>query len=231
MSRRAHELCRVGPVEPGLCRLPGRASQLPAGRPRRHHAAEPARLSGGVFRRAARRPDRGQRQSAVHAARTERAACGFRRRSHRDHGKLRPQARTGAGADADPSRGGGAARRFHAGAQARHLQFRQHLYPPRGTALALPHFHDAAGGLHAPPERALCRRAGGGDCAGFAAIYRRHDRGAEGRDPDASQSGRQHAAVPRLDRAEPRGRPPHGAHAAAALSHLLADGEPAWPSC
>ena len=62
---------------------------------------------------------------------------GFGRRRHRHHGEFRAQARIGAGRDADSTRGGGAARRFHADAQAPAVQFRQHIYPACGAGLAL----------------------------------------------------------------------------------------------
>ena len=51
------------------------------------------------------------------------------------------------------------------------------------------------------PERGLRRRAAAGDRRGAVAIYRRHHRRAKGRDADASQSDRQHAAMPGVDRA------------------------------
>ena len=87
------EACRQHHAAPGL-RMPGRADELTrngsataatlrpswsrrrtaAGRPRRDHAAEHARLSGHVPRRAARRHDGGQRQPALHAARIARSS-------------------------------------------------------------------------------------------------------------------------------------------------------------
>ena len=93
MPERAHELRRMGARQPRLCGVPGRGGELPCRRPRRDHAAEHVGLSGHVSRRVARRDDRGQRQSALHAARTAAAARRFRRQRHRDHGEFRPQAR------------------------------------------------------------------------------------------------------------------------------------------
>ena len=94
MPQRPHELRRVGARQPRFRGVSGRRGGLQSGRPRRDHAAEHARLSGDVSRRAARGHDRRQRQSALHAARIATAACRFRRRGHRDHGEFRPQART-----------------------------------------------------------------------------------------------------------------------------------------
>ena len=50
------------------------------------------------------------------------------------------------------------------------------------------------------PSEKLRGRGAAGDCGGAVAIYRRHDRRAERRDADASQSDRQHAAMSGLDR-------------------------------
>ena len=72
----------------------------------------------------------------------------------------------------------------------------------RGAAMALCEFRDAAGGLPPSAGRALCRRQAAGECAGGAAIHRRHHGRAEGRHPHAPQSRRQRPAVPRLDRTE-----------------------------
>ncbi len=58
-----------------------------------------------------------------------------------------------------------------------------------------------------------------------AAIYRRNDRRAERRDADASQSGREYAAVLRLDRRRHHARRRAGANPAATLPYLLADRE------
>ena len=58
------------------------------------------------------------------------------------------------------------------------------------------------------------------------AVHRRHDRRREGRDAAASEHRREHAAGARMGAADPRRQPARGDHdAAAALSHLLADGE------
>ena len=94
MPAGAHDLCRVGPRQPRLRGVPARRVGLPRRRPGRHHAAEHARLSGRVARHAARRLDRRQRQSALHAARAQGAAHGLRRHDHRHHGEFRPQARS-----------------------------------------------------------------------------------------------------------------------------------------
>ena len=143
---------RVGSRQPRFCGLPGRGGELPSRRPRRHHAAEHAGLPGGLSRRVARRHDGGQRQSALYAARIAGAACRFRRRRHRDHGELRPQAGGSPRVHQNPPRGGGAARRFRADAQALGVQFRQLLYRARGAGVALRKIHDAAGRLRSAAE-------------------------------------------------------------------------------
>ena len=176
MPARADELCRMGARQPRFRGVPARRGEVPAGRPRRPHAAEHARLSGDVPRHAARGPDGRQRQSAVHGARTERAARGFRRRGHRDPGEFRAQAGNDHRRDASPPRRGRPARRFCAHAQALGIQSGELVPQARGARLALRDIHDAAGRLQPQAERALrgCRAAG--DCGGAAAIYRRNDR-------------------------------------------------------
>ena len=196
----AHDLWRVGPRQPRLCGVPARRIELPRRRPRRDHAAEHAGLSGRVPRHAACRLDRGQRQSALHAARAQGAAQGLRRHDNRHHGEFRPQARAGHRRHRHPPRRGGAARRFRAGAQALGVQFRQLLYPARRAGVALRLVHDAAGCLQPRAGRALRRCGHPGDGRGAVAIYRRHHRRAERRDADAPQSDRQHAAMPGVDR-------------------------------
>ena len=55
MPGHAHGLRRVGTRQPRLCGFPRRGGEMPAGRARRHHAAEPHCLSGRLLRGAARR--------------------------------------------------------------------------------------------------------------------------------------------------------------------------------
>ncbi len=218
----------MGTRQPRFRGVPGRGGELPSGRPRRDHAAEHARLSGHVPRRAARRHDGGQRQPALHAARIATAARRFRRRRHRDHGEFRPQA-------------AGNPRRH----EIRHVvvarlgDFVPMLkrwafnFANSYIAHAVPAWHfetftmlqDAC---ESGAERALPGRAGAGERRRPAAIYRRDDRAS----PKGAMLTHRNLVANtlqclRLDRrrraAEARAR----AHAAAALSHLLADGEPA----
>ena len=170
---------------------------MPAGRPRRHHAAEPARLSGGVSRRAARRPDRGQRQSALHAARIARAARDSRRHRHRDHGEFRAQARS----------------RCWPRRQIRHVVVARlgdfmpalkrvlfnfvNTYVRRSVpAWRFDELHAVARRLRRAPGACYEDAQPAASVAGAAAIYRRHHRRAERRGAHAPQSGRQHPAVP-----------------------------------
>ena len=175
----------------------------------------------------ARRHDGGQRQPALYAARIATAARRFRRRRHRHHGEFRPQAAGNHRRHGNPPRRGGPARRFRADAQALGVQLREFLYRARRAGLALRDIHHAAGRLRSGAERALPGRAGAGQRRRVAAIYRRHHRGRQGRHADSSQSDRQYAAVLRLERRRRAAGSRARAHAAAALSHLLADGEPA----
>ena len=77
------------------------------------------------------------------------------------------------------------------------------------------------------PTARVCGCAAALIVARLVAIYRRHYRRPEGSDPHAPQSGREHAAVPRRDQAVSERRAGDRSDAAAALSHLFADGEPA----
>ena len=133
----------------------------------------------------------------------ERAACGCRRHRHRHHGEFRPQARIGGGRDAKSGtwwwRGSAiSCRRSNATV----FNFANTYIRRAVPAWRFEALHDAArrpaaaGRARAMPDaqpQAIVARS--------AAIYRRHDRRAERRDPDASQSGREHVAVPRRDRA------------------------------
>ena len=71
---------------------------LAARRPRRHHDAERAAVSGVRGRHPARRLRGGERQPALHAARARAPAQGFRRQGHHHHRELRQDAGAGAGA-------------------------------------------------------------------------------------------------------------------------------------
>jgi hypothetical protein len=75
------------------------------------------------------------------------SACGFGRHHHRDHGEFRAQARIRAGRDANQARGGGAARRFHAGAQTRAVSILPTLIRRAVPAWHFEDLHNAANGL------------------------------------------------------------------------------------
>ena len=117
-------------ARPGLARLRRLAAEpRPATRrPRRHHDAERAAISGGDRRHPARRPDRRERQSAVQAARVGIPAQGLRRRSHHRAGEFRRGAARGVAANASQAR-----RHRQHGRHARHAERRagQHRGAPR----------------------------------------------------------------------------------------------------
>ncbi len=126
-------------ARPGLARLRRLAAeQGPATRrPRRHHDAERAAISGGDRRHPARRPDGGERQSAVQAARAGIPAQGFRRRGHHRAGEFRLGAARGAAAHRREAGGG----RQH-GRHARHRE--RHAGQSGGAAR-----QEDGAGLHA----------------------------------------------------------------------------------
>ena len=130
------KLCRTGAEDTRLRRLPAVAAGACQRRPRRHHDAQPPAIPDRHLRHPARRHDRGQRQSAVHAARAGTSAEGLRRQGHRHRRELRHH--PAAGDQGDPGRACDhhPDRRPAAGAEALDRQLRDQERQEDGAGLA-----------------------------------------------------------------------------------------------
>ena len=216
LRRPEHAVGRVRIVPPG--------EWLREGHARRADDAQHPPVSGVPVRHAARRMHGGERQSALHGARARAPALGLGRRDSRRRREFRAHGAGGRRKDQ------AAPRRRHDHRRAPGLQGhrRRHRDPPPeedGPEVESAGFDQAL--RRARRRSAADARAGRARSRGrrVPAIHRRHDRRREGRRAAASEHRRQPAAGARVDPAVPRRQARSHHHAAAALPHLLADGE------
>ena len=192
---------------------------------RRADDAQYPPVPGVPVRRAARRMHGGQRQSALHGARARASARRFWRRGHRRRREFRQYAAASRRAYEDPADGGDVDRR-NAGRQGTHR--RPHAAPgEKGGAEVFAARRDP---LHrcdeARPQAVDDARADRSRRPRVPAVHGRHDGHCQGRDAAAPEHRREHAAGARVGAPDPRRQPARSDHdAAAALSHLRADGE------
>ncbi len=225
------QLPRTRPAQ----RPPGRLPEPRPGALRRRARgaddAQSAAIPGGAVRGAARRAGGGQRQSAVHRARTAPSVGRLPGPRHRGAGKLRP------GGGRSPRRHASAAcdrhRRRRPAAGATALAGQRRGAPPIRAAAATSARRGAipprALGRRCP---ALARRQAGAGRAGHPAIHRRHHRPRQGRDAEPRQPAGQYRTGPAGAGRRAAGRPRRGGHAAAAVprvraGHQLPAGQPA----
>ena len=204
------------------------AEQGPAeGRTRRADDAERAAISGGDRRRAARGLCRGERQSALHPARTRTPAQGFRRRGDHRSGKFRAHGAASASAD-----GGQACHRLQHGGHARSQGHDRQSGGAAGQENGAGVFDSGRGAVQrrrrGRPRHEVQQAEDSARRRRLPAIHRRHHRRLQRRDAASSQHCRQRAAERRLAAAGsggvPASRPDLHRLRAAALSHLRADG-------
>ncbi len=187
-------------------------------------AQHPA-VPGMRIRDPARRLHGGERQSALHAARARAPAEGFRCGSDRDRRELRAHA---AGSDRQDA---GSPHHRHVDRRIAEVQGHRRRFR------APPHQEDDPGVVAAGIDPSL-RRACGGPAPVAAtrprwprrhrvpAVHGRNDGRRQGGDAAEPEHGRQPVAGAGLGEALPRSESARGGHhAAAALSHLFADGE------
>ena len=138
----------------GLARLRRLAAKQgpQARRPRRHHDAECAAVSGGDCRHPARRLHGGERQSAVHAARAGTPAQRCRRRGHRGAGKFRACSARRAAAHQGETRGDRQHGRHAGRAEGHDCQFGGATREENGPGLFIAG-RDRRSTMRLPPEK------------------------------------------------------------------------------
>ena len=195
---------QVDRSEPRFRRLPAAVARPAQGRPGGDHDAQPAAVRGRAVRRAARRAGGGERQSAVHGARTGAPARGLGRHGDRGARELRPHAAGGAGEEPDAE-----ADRRSRPRSATCSRWSRRWSPTSSSSTSstwCPQWKiagatDFNAALRTGHGQALDDVPLGPRRHRLPAVHRRHDRRGQGRRADPRQPGRERAADGGLDRA------------------------------